>query len=297
VLTDLKKGKEIDGWVLQRPLGASDCCWLAENATHRAVLKFPPADAARDEALLNAFIRETWNATRIEADWFVRATEPEPASARYYLMEFIEAPSLKSLLRSRRLAVDEAVELGKFLAAAAQHLVRHDLIHGDLKPENILADSNYDRLRFKLVDLGSTVPVFSSASRAGTPSYLAPERFSGAPVSERTEIFAMGVTLYEAVTGRLPYGEIERFQTPHFTKAPPPSTCNPNLPAWLDSVILRACAIEPSRRYQHYSEIAYDLTRTQSRHGTRRELPCCRRIRCSSTRPASSCSSPSRFSC
>ena len=260
VLTELNKGLQVDGWTLLRPLGASDCCWLADKDTRRAVLKFPPADAARDEALLHAFIREIWNATRIEADWFVRAEEPEGATARYYVMEFIEAPGLKALLRSRRLAVDEVVELGKFLAAAAQHLLRFDLVHGDIKPENILAGTNYDRLRFKLVDMGSTVPVFSTVSRAGTASYLAPERFNGAPVSERTELFAVGVTLYEAITGRLPFGEIERFQTPQFTSARPPSAFNPNVPPWLDSVILRACAVEPARRCQHYSELAYDLT-------------------------------------
>gem|GEM_PF-34324 len=259
VLNELRKGMAIDGWVLQRSFGESDRCWLAENDTQRAVLKFPPADAAQDDTLLNAFIRETWNATRIDADWFVRATVPDHATARYYFMEFIDAPSLKTLLRSRRLAVDEAVELGKFLAAGCQYLLRHDLIHGDLKPDNILADSNYDRLRFKLVDLGSTVPVFSTVSRAGTASYLAPERFIGAPVSERTEIFAIGVTLYEALTGRLPFGEIERFQTPHFSTPKPPSSINRNLPDWLNSVILRACALQPSQRYQHYSEIAFDL--------------------------------------
>ena len=260
VLTELRKGMVIDGWLLQRSFGASDRCWLVENDLQRAVLKFPPADAARDEALRQAFLREMWNATRAEGDWFVRATEPDHATALYYNMEFVDAPSLKMLLRSRRLAVDEAVELGKFLAAAAQCLLRHDLVHGDLKPENVLADSNYDRLRFKLVDLGSTMPVFSTTSRAGTASYLAPERFSGAPVSERTEIFAIGVTLFEALTGRLPFGEIERFQTPSFSPPKAPSSLNANLPAWLDSVIQRACAIDPVQRYQHYSEIAFDLT-------------------------------------
>ncbi len=260
VLTELRKGLAVDGWTLQRPLGGSDCCWLAEKDAQRVVLKFPPADAARDEVLLHAFIREIWNATRTEADWFVRAWEPEGATARYYAMEFIEAPGLKSLLRSRRLAVEEVVELGKFLAAATQHLLRFDLVHSDIKPENIMADTNYDRLRFKLVDMGSTVPVFSTVSRAGTVSYLAPERFGGAPVSERTELFSIGVTLYEALTGRLPFGEIERFQTPHFSGAKPPSAHTPNVPAWLDSVILRACAVDPVRRYLHYSELAYDLT-------------------------------------
>ena len=104
------------------------------------------------------------------------------------------------------------------------------------------------------------MPVFSTVSRAGTASYLAPERFNGAPVSERTELFSIGVTLYEALTGRLPFGEIERFQTPHFSAAKPPSAHNPNVPPWLDSVILRACAVDPVHRFQHYSELAFDLT-------------------------------------
>src|SRR5204863_359905 len=80
--------------------------------------------------------------------------------------------------------------------------------------------------------------LFSVSSRAGTASYLAPERFHGAPLSERTEIFAMGVTLYQALTGRLPYGEIERFQTPTFTAPRRPSKWNPNIPPWLDAVVM-----------------------------------------------------------
>ena len=71
---------------------------------------------------------------------------PERAIHRFYAMEFIEAPSLKTLLRSRRLAVDEAVALGKFLLAAAQYLLQFDLVHGDLKPENILVLSDFTRL-------------------------------------------------------------------------------------------------------------------------------------------------------
>jgi serine/threonine protein kinase len=174
-------------------------------------------------------------------------------------MEFVEAPSLKLLLRSRRLSVDESISLGKFLIAASQHLLRLDLVHGDLKPENILVLSGYDALEFKLVDFGSITELFSITSRAGTASYLAPERFHEAPISERTEVFAIGVTLFEALTGTFPYGEIERFQTPHFGSAKPPSRLNANMPAWLQSVLLRAVSTDPERRYQQYSELLFDL--------------------------------------
>lgn len=119
--------------------------------------------------------------------------------------------------------------------------------------------ADYDRVKFKLIDLGSSAEVFSVTSRAGTPSYLAPERFHGAPISERTEVFAIGVTLYEALTRKFPFGEIERFQTPVFHPPKRPSTLNANIPAWLDHVILRALSIDPERRYQHYSALAFDL--------------------------------------
>lgn len=256
----LRKGESIDGYQLIRSFQRSDRVWLAEKDSQRVVLKFAPAEAADHEAALDAFTRETWNATRLQADCLVQAFVPPGQTCRYYVMEFVDAPNLAGVLQARRLSVDSAIGLGSFLCDAGTALLRHDLVHGDLKPENILCVGDYAKLSFKLVDIGSAAEVFSVTSRAGTAAYLAPERFHGAPVSERSEIFAIGVTLYQALTGSLPYGEIERFQTPHFHAARPPSRLNPNLPGWLDAVILRAIERRPERRYQHFSELAYDLS-------------------------------------
>jgi serine/threonine protein kinase len=155
--------------------------------------------------------------------------------------------------------VDSAIGLGLFLGQASQILLRLDLAHGDIKPENILCVGDYAKVMFKLVDMGSAAEIFSTSSRAGTASYLAPERFQGAPNSERTELFAIGVTLYQSLTKLLPYGEIERFQTPSFHTAKRLSKLNPNVPPWLETVISRAMAINPESRYQHYSELLFDL--------------------------------------
>lgn len=255
----LHKGDVIDGYELVRPFQHSDRVWLATKDGHRWTMKFAPLEARGNEAVLNLFVKETWNATRLHAEFFVEAFVPENATARYYVMEFIEAPSLKMLLASRRLSVDEAVELGRFLVDASAQLLRLDLVHGDIKPENILVISDYDRLRYKLIDLGSATEIFSIATRAGTASYLAPERFHGTPISERTEIYSIGVTLYQALTGAFPYGEIERFQTPVFGQAKAPTRLNPNIPPWLEAIILRAIVVDPERTYQHYSELAFDL--------------------------------------
>ena len=255
----LRKGEIIDGYELVRPFQHSDRVWLATKDGQRWTMKFAPLEARDNETVLNQFVKETWNATRLHAEFFVEASVPEKATARYYVMEFIEAPSLKMLLASRRLAVDEAVELGRFLTEASAHLLRLDLVHGDIKPENILVISHYDHLRFKLIDLGSATEIFSITTRAGTASYLAPERFHHAPISERTEIYAIGVTLYQALTGALPHGEIERFQTPVFGHAKAPVRLNPNIPPWLEAVILRAIVVNPELTYQHYSALAFDL--------------------------------------
>ena len=89
----------------------------------------------------------------------------------------------------------------------------------------------------------------------------APERFQGGPLSERTEIFAIGVTLYEALTRTYPYGEIERFQTPRFDTVPKRLTkLNSAIPHWLESVILRSLSPHARDRYQNFSEMAYDLS-------------------------------------
>ena len=197
---------------------------------------------------------------RLASPDLVRAWTPPGAELHCYAMEFCDAPTLRAVLRFGRLGVEEARELAQFFVRVGQFLVRHDLVHGDLKPDNVLVLRGAAGTSFRLLDLGSAAELFSVTSRAGTASYLAPERFRGGALSECTEIFAIGVTLYEALTGAYPYGEIERFQTPRFDTVPRRVTrLNSAVPAWFEAVILRAVDPEPERRYQNFSELAFDL--------------------------------------
>ncbi len=256
----LKVGDQIDGYTLRRSFRANDRIWLAAKAGVSSVLKFAPLTARTNDSILTAFIREMWHATTLKADYFPAATVPDPATARYYVLEYFHAPTLKQWLADRgSLGTADAVTLGRFVLTAAQFLLRHDFVHGDLKPENILVLGEPGALSFKLIDLGNVAEIFSVNSRAGTPSYLAPERFHGAAVSEATEIFALGATLYEALTHRLPHGEIEPFQTPQFRSVRPPSQLNPHVPHWLDAIVLRALAPRPEDRFAAYSEMRYEL--------------------------------------
>jgi serine/threonine protein kinase len=280
VIPTLRADDTIDGYRLVRPLAGNDRVWLADAlapapAAARAVLKFPPADAADTEELREAFLREVRNALRLTSPDLVRAWVPEGTALRCYAMEFVNAPTLRSALLTARLGVEDARELARFLLRVGQFLLRYDLAHGDIKPDNILVLREPTGVTFRLLDLGSASELFSVTSRAGTPSYLAPERFRGGALSERTEIFAIAVTLYEALTGAYPYGEIERFQTPRFETLPRHLTrLNAAVPPWLDSIVLRALDADPARRYQNFSEMAYDLAnpaRVTSHH--RKDAP------------------------
>ena len=255
----LRAGEVIDGCQLICPFGTNERTWIAQLEDKKVVIKFPPREARENEAVHNQFVKEIWSVTRLQAEHFTRAFTPPDNRTLCYCMEYVEAPNLKEFLRGTTLASEDAVALLKFLLEAAQFLVRLDLVHGDLKPENILVLKEGDALGFKLIDFGSINEIFSVTSRAGTPSYLAPERFHGAACAEPTEVFALGVILHEALTGAYPYGEVEPFQTPVFRAARRPSALNANIPPWLESVVLRAVAVRPEQRYQSFSEMKFDL--------------------------------------
>ena len=235
--------------------------WLARRLVdgEKRVLKFAPNDARHDEKLRSLFSSEIAQAHRLQSSFFPAVDIPPGDPVCCYGLEYIAAPTLRECLAERPLITEEVIALGRFLTAATQFLLRHDLVHGDLKPENILVRRRGISAEFTLLDFGSVAPLFAPPSRAGTASYIAPERFTGAPHSERTEIYGIGVTLFESATRAYPYGEIERFQNPRFTAAARPARLNPALPDWLEAVLLRSVAADPAQRYQNYSQLTYDL--------------------------------------
>ena len=256
----LKKGQTIDGYTLQKSLIQNDRTWLVSKKTKNYVVKFAPVEAIDNEIILDLFVKEAWNAKRLKADFFPKAVIPKNRTSRYYVMQLFNGEDLDSFLSHKNITIDDSIELANTLLKMSQFLVKYDLVHGDIKPPNIMiAKDDDENLEFKIIDFGSITEIFSSDTKAGTPSYLSPQRFQNEAISESTEIFAMGVTLYFSLTGKYPYGEIEPFQTPTFKEAKAPSKYNKNIPAWLDTVILRAIAIDKEQRYSHYSEMKYEL--------------------------------------
>lgn len=255
----LHVAQEIDGYTLESSLASNNRIWLASKKNKRYVLKFAPIRASDDKDISNMFAKEAWNAKRLKNRVFPRAVVPKNRSCRYYVMQYIDGIDLHSYLQNNRLSIDDAIDMTKMLLRMSQYLLRRDLVHGDIKPQNILLEKNNEKINFKMVDFGSIIEIFSISSKAGTPSFLSPQRFQNEAINESSEIFAIGVTLYYSLCRKYPYNEIEPFYTPTFKEVVKPSTFNTNIPNWLDSIILRAIAIDTDTRYAHYSEMLYEL--------------------------------------
>ncbi len=255
----LNIGDEFDGYKLEKSLIQNNRTWQCSKKGKNYVIKFALVEAIEDKALLDIFVKEAWNSKRLKAGFFPKAVIPKNRTYRYYVQEMLNGIDLKTYLKKRKLHIDDAIHLAKTLLNMGQYLLKFDLVHGDIKPENIIVIERDGKHIFKIIDFGSMTEIYSTTSRAGTPSYLAPERFEEASINESTEIFSIGVTLYESLTGIFPYGEIEPFQNPTFKNPKELKKLNNNIPLWLESIILRAISSNPDTRYNNYSEMVYEL--------------------------------------
>lgn len=255
-----KVNSTIDGYLLVKPLIQNQRTWLCKKDNQYYVLKFAPFEANDDENVLDRFVKEVWLSKKIDSSIFPKVNVPKDRTHRYYIMDYIEGVTLKEYIPKKNMSIDLTIELAKFLLNMAQYLLKHDLVHGDIKPENIMIIDNTDHLSFKMIDFGNITELYSDTHKTGTASYIAPERYNYEPITEQTEIYSIGVTLYEVLTNKLPFGEIEPFQMPTFdTLVKEPKTLNINIPNWLNSIILRALEVNTDRRYLNYTEIIYEL--------------------------------------
>ena len=150
------------------------------------------------------------------------------------------------------------------MGLAALH--RLSIVHRDIKPDNLHVDAEG---RLRILDLGVAAAdsqhdgqKFEEINNPGTPSYMAPELYGPEPAAnEQTDLYAVGVTLYELLTRKYPYGEIEPFQVPKFGDPVPPTRYRPDIPAWLEAVLLKAVAREPKARFETAEEFLLALER------------------------------------
>ena len=276
-----KPGAVIDGFALQSILadGRYTRVFVAEDQLERrrVIAKFPKAITEGEDLLRAAFLRETWIASRVNNPFVGEALElsPNRQTGLYAVMPFYEGETLEArLLRPPPLSaitgLDYAIKLAKGVAA----LHRAGIIHRDIKPENVILEAirEHHPPGLKLIDLGvARLPNMEDIplERApGTASYMAPELFTGESGDERSDQFALGVTIFRMFTREYPYGEIEPFSHPRFKKSKSLLAYRPDLPAWLDQAIARATAVNPDDRFQDVFEFIFELE-----HGAFRAVP------------------------
>lgn len=178
----------------------------------------------------------------------------------YLVMEFIEGDSLRSLLQKKK-RLDPPLALGLIRQVLAAVAFGHELgvIHGDLRPSNVMV-SNFGQIKVLEFAIATILGNFApTGSRTGTTTYLSPEQIRHDPVDVRTDTFALGVLLYECLTGRAPFNRDP--QTPRALESTPlpPSVFAADCPPWLDAFMMRALAPSPADRFQSVAAVSQAL--------------------------------------
>ncbi len=259
-------GEVIDGFRLTAQLsnGRYSRLFTAVDTLEprEVVVKFPHPRVADETAARRAFVREGWITSRVRSPWVAHAIELPPGrqTRLYSVTPYYRGVTLEQRLTAGPMAVDEGVRIGIELAKAVYALNRRQIIHRDIKPDNVMLCEGGG---VKLLDLGVArlpgVPDSESEEIPGTPSYMAPEMFEGCAGDERTDVYALGVTLHRVFTGRYPYGETEAFSRARFHRRAGPAQLRPDVPAWLDALLVRATAASAEERYQDAMELAFEL--------------------------------------
>jgi eukaryotic-like serine/threonine-protein kinase len=246
--------------------------YLAEDEQlgRRVAIKILNDRYANDDAFNERFRREAKSAAALSHPNIVSIYDRGEGDGRPYIaMEVIEGRSLKELiLTSGSLPIAQAIEFAKQILSALRFAHRHGIIHRDIKPHNILLGFE-DRL--KVTDFGIARAGASQMTEAGsimgTAQYLSPEQARGAPVTAASDLYSVGIVLYEMLTGKTPFeGETPiEIAMKHLNEAPrPPSELRREIPPELDQIVLRALAKDPHDRYQSAEEFSADLDRVEA---------------------------------
>lgn len=255
ILPPPEEGGSVDGFQLDRLLsdGRYTRLFCASDTTNgqTVVVKFPKPALLSEGGAKLAFMREILVGSRVSSP-FVGDVIPVSAdrqSQLYGVQPYYDGQTLEQRLASP-ISLEEGLSIAVRLTRAVAALHKLDIIHRDIKPDNVILTSDGG---LKLVDLGVArlprIDEFAENEIPGTPSYLAPEMFTGNRGDQQTDLFALGVTLWRLFAGRYPFGEIEPFTRPRFRRPDMPSVHRQELPAWLDAVLMRSIAIDPDERH------------------------------------------------
>lgn len=253
-----------------------------QNSMNRPVaIKVLHPNQAASEDSIGRFQREIQVLAQLSHPNIVVAFDTgRVGSSLYYVMEYVPGKTALKLIEDKPVPEAKVVDLGIQVAKALSHAHKHNLVHRDIKPENIIVT---DEGTAKLLDLGiarsleekADHTITSAGMMVGTPAYISPEQALGEKADIRSDIYSLGITLYQLSTGDVPFhadttGNLMRA---HITRPPdPPIRRNPGLSPGFNQIILKSLEKDPRDRFQTPQELIQALERLHIQNATRAEV-------------------------
>ena len=284
-MSPVRPGSQLDHYAIEELVARTDTASIFRGTDLRTsrdvALKIPHPEVEGDLLFYQRFRREQEICEKLDHPTVVKAFEDDQRSQVYMVMELAEGQLLRQiLLEQKKLPAERSVRITLAICEALDYIHAQGVVHRDLKPENIIVDTE-DRI--KLIDFGIagksgarrlTFGKFSQVM--GTPDYISPEQVKGKRGDARADIYALGVILYEMLTGKTPFSGKNPFVSMHnrlVNNPVPPREVDPSITPKLQEIIYRALERNTKSRYASAREFANDLLH-QDRVGAaeRREL-------------------------
>lgn len=233
----------------------------------QVVIKLPHPEMEGDQVFFERFQREQEIGRHLDHPGILKVLPDHHRSQNYMVMEWVEGKLLRQLLdEQKKLPPDRAVKIALGICHALGYIHGHGIVHRDLRPEHIMVDSQDN---IKLMDFGLAGQVgaaritFAKLSQViSSPVYISPEQVKGKRGDARSDLYAVGVMLYEMVTGRAPFQGPNAFEIMNdrlLNNPIPPREIDPAISPQLQEVIYRALEREPQYRYANAHDFAFDL--------------------------------------
>jgi serine/threonine-protein kinase len=269
-LDSIEAGSQIDSYRIEAPVARSGMASIFRAIDVRdnrvVALKIPHPDMEADPILFDRFQRESGIGEKLSHPKVMRVYGGEKRSRIYMVMEWCYGRLLRDILAEGRMPHDRALRIAIGILDALEYIHANGVVHRDLKPENIMVD---DQDNIKLIDFG--IASDSSARRLtyanftatlGTPNYISPEQVKGKRGDGRSDIYSVGVILYEMLTGKQPFSGDSPLAVMNdrlLNHPTPPTIADPTISPELQEVLYRALERDPKNRYAKAHDFQYDL--------------------------------------
>jgi serine/threonine-protein kinase len=270
LVNTLEIGDQIDSYRIEAPVSRSRIATVYRATDLRdgrkVALKIPDPEMETDPILLERFRRAAMIGEKLGHHGVMRVFSEVERSRIYMVMEWCEGKPLRQIMDAGEVAQESAIRIATAVLEALQYLHDNGVVHRALKPDSVMVD---DHDKIKLLDFGMASDATSRrltytnlANELGNADYISPEQAAGTRGDGRSDIYSMGVILYEMLTGNLPFrgaSPLEAMKARLSSSPIPPSVASPSISPHLQEALYRALEKDPRNRYSRARDLAHDL--------------------------------------